>query len=387
MLLPSSPSLAGLTQRLQVVDCRYCSVINIQSNPAPMVSAHGSQSCNDSSNKCQGPFTTAVTSPVLTVSQVGCMVETTAITRRAYRGDNEQRQAVSTPEARDLARAAESQGNPVSRKLHKRQTDPIIDPTSISVQDYGLIVQISTAIFALDILNSGLNLVLVCEDLRDPTVAPKLATVNVDAVQAADIICWTAQYGIAFNMSITALIQYLADALYAIQLGANYTTNVATICGELNLFYAPDLGIDVDAFYAYICNITAPTTTISSTSTLTVTPGSMWSMPSLTGVSGTGPVETETVASSVAGTAPPGTGMGPWGPTGTGPLGPTGTGWPPTNGSSWNQTGTGWPPTNGSSWNQTYHKPQRHPILPRLPTTNARASAKPPSRVFRFWPW
>jgi len=145
------------------------------------------------------------------------------------------------------------------------------DNNQLTVEQYRWISQVNTAIFAIDLINTGWNLTRVCTDLRDPANAYDLTQASINPSQAADIVCWASIYGAYFNTTTFDLLSNLEAAVYAIQVGSNFTTNTNALCNSLDLSAAPELGIDAPGIQTFVCSVnnatySLPTSTAAQTS-------------------------------------------------------------------------------------------------------------------------
>jgi len=179
-----------------------------------------------------------------------------------------------------------------------------IDPTNenITVRDFKFLEQLNTALFALNLVDSGFPLDQTCNYLQDPEVQNRLADNIIDAQQAADIVCFAAKYGLYFNESNDQLLADLAGLEYAIQIQAYNPQALQQICETLDYTAASFLSIDTDGIRTYVCNSTGPPahppssmSVSSAISTVTgVTPtgftSTAWPMSTGTGDLGTGTI-------------------------------------------------------------------------------------------------
>lgn len=230
------------------------------------------------------------------------MPETTAVTRRDLQAY--QTTELVHPQAQ-LPRASSNERRYfVKRTEDEKEISPLkslydiaerlsvgVDPTNenITVRDFKFLEQLNTALFALNVVNSGLPLDQMCNYLRDPAVQNNMADNIVDAEQAANIVCFAAKYGLYFNESNEELLADLAALEYAIQIHAYSSETLQQLCENLDYVAASFLGIDTSGIRTYVCNGTGPpahpSTSESASSTIS----------SITGVNPTG----------FTGTAPP----------------------------------------------------------------------------------
>lgn len=260
----------------QVVDCEYVMVENIDNNPPQMVSVCSTVDGGPSQlTGHQGRFTDKTTVPFLTVYRVGCMPVTTAVTRRELRGYD----------MVDSSQPLTEMGPLVGQHKHKYdkrnslQTSAMdsiytiaerlaqgIDPTNvnITVGAYRFLEQINTALFAINIVNSGIPLDVMCEALRNATVQVKLTDSSIEPSQASNLVCWAERYGLYFGMSNAQLLADLAALEYVVQVKAVGKQDLQELCQKLDYTAASFLGIDVQGIRTYACNSTGgilPTST------------------------------------------------------------------------------------------------------------------------------
>lgn len=269
------------------------------------------------------------------------MPETTAVTRRDYGGLDmavpiSPRTAASDSVQQDdqeMVKRTSFEATALKQVLSiADQLSSAIDPTNenITVREFRLLEQTNTALFALNIVNSGLPLREMCEYLRDPGIANNLNDNYIDAQQAGNIVCFAAAYGLYFNMTNNQLLSDLAALEYAIQIHAYGSQTLQDLCKTLDYSAASFLGIDTEEIQNTICNgtegithstqpamssVTASSTTGNSSPTATPPSGTAVS----TGASGSsivfgsnGPVFSS--ATSAAGT------VAPWFNTTTSPM-------------------------------------------------------------------
>ena len=347
----------------------------------------------------------------LTIEEVGCLSTSKAVTRREVHGKNIEAKTPSAehpePTSSEVSPAAPQRGDSfladilfpmslpgkhfrtaqelkVARQLKaKRQALP----TGLSPGASVLIGQLETAQYALALCNSRFNLTEICQDLRDPAAIEPLASVGIDAPQASNIVCWASLYGIDLNTTNAALLGDFAAAIYALELGDNFTTttNTTNLCNKIDLAAAPFLGIDAGAINNFICGgpSTSVTVTAVTTQTVIVVPGS----PTVTitasgaGVSGGFPwasgVGTGAPNGLPNGTFPSQTAGGSAVSGGVASGGPaaTGAGNPWSNSTGTDSLGIGFPPASGGSQGENLKtplgpdSPQYYPASTLLTTT------------------
>lgn len=240
------------------------------------------------------------------------MPVTTAVTRRELRGYEMIDSSHPQPEAAPLIKQHK-------HKYYKRASlktsalDSIytiadrlaqgIDPTNvnITVGAYRFLEQINTALFAINIVNSGIPLDIMCEALRNATVQVKLTDSSIEPSQASNLVCWAERYGLYFGMSNAQLLADLAALEYVVQLKATGSRDLGELCQSLDYTAASFLGIDVQGIRAFACNGTggilptsSPTGTAAPSSNVTTTEASATTgMPMHTSYSAGMPTNTE----------------------------------------------------------------------------------------------
>ena len=267
----------------------------------------------------------------MTVTAVGCMPETTAITRRGFRGYEEH----STAEASTTSRLS------LPRPKHHTKRQTAVSPISgsgLPLQAQQYLTQLNTAIFIIDLINTSSDLSGDCQDLRNGN-ATLSAAVAINATQAADFVC--AAYATNLTSISPTLLQVFAAALYAVELSGNFagTTNTTTLCDsvDVDILTLPIFGVDGQGVQSYVCNAFNATqnmtfTTVTSsiaTSAGTITPLAWGNRTSFgTGPLITGPVRTgPSIGTGVAGW-PFGNITGAWTRSFTGPRTGSGSGNP-----------------------------------------------------------
>jgi hypothetical protein len=195
---------------------------------------------------------------MMTVTEVGCMPETTAITRRGFRGFDE----AATVEASTTAR----RHFPYAKR--QNTTNPI-SGSGLPPQAQVLLIQLNTAIYIMDQINIGSNLNGTCQDLRNGVNDTQAAAIAINTTQAADFIC--AAYAANLTHIDPSLMQLFAAALYAVELAGNFagTTNTTALCNSINLniLTLPIFGVDGQAVQSYVCDASNATLTTFSTVT------------------------------------------------------------------------------------------------------------------------
>ncbi|RMD39330.1 hypothetical protein DV735_g5803, partial [Chaetothyriales sp. CBS 134920] len=200
-----------------------------------------------------GRFTTRVTSPMLTISRVGCLVQTSAITRRDLTGYAELmrpqlRRPVPTDarthmlEARDtIVWFSESDLQELAIAIASH-----VDPGSLQLPQrvYDDLVSLNTALFAIQYASQHLNLTEACDEFRQPVGPSQFLDTGIDRNQAGNIFCWGAQFGLYFNISTLDLANKIAAAIYVLQVGQTFSTDLSQLCNYLDIPFAGFLGVN-----------------------------------------------------------------------------------------------------------------------------------------------
>ena len=277
----------------------------------------------NNADRIQGIFTAKTTVPVLTIHRVGCMPPATSIVPADDFESKRKPQVdwlIASAEAEFEKRSIEvssSNQNSLLSMAEKLATG--IDPNNnnMTVRDFAFLRQINTALFALNIVQSGLPLKQTCDDLQNSTIALNLDDNFIAPHQAASIVCYAAVYGLYFDRSFAELLSDLAAIAYAIQMSAYSPQTLQEVCQTLDFQVVSFLGIDGEGIRQSICNGAAgvthtwPSSTMQNTSTtMKMTGNSSTPMTTLTNNTTT-EMSTATIthdlssATSAAGTVPP----------------------------------------------------------------------------------
>lgn len=227
------------------------------------------------------------------------MPETTAVTRRDLRGFEETdvlQQATSATvgsvqsggdialERYDLTQLLSS--------LTASQSDLSKTYGNLTVTQGEWIQQINTAVWALNVAFSGMNLTEVCNSLQDERMFLALTEADFDASEARNLICFISEYGISLSESLTEILRNLDWLAYAI--GSSDRSVTVRVCTTIEVDELSLFGVDVNAIFQAICgysisstitNITqGPTPTLgwnASNATIyeTLAPTGTWSFP------------------------------------------------------------------------------------------------------------
>lgn len=118
-----------------------------------------------------------------------------------------------------------------------------------------LLTSIWSAMFALNVADSGLNATWACAEVQTIEVKYQLKESWLDPDQVKAILCWIADHGYYFNTTRAELYSTLQAAVYALQVAGDFTSNRTAICENLDLFYRVGgyLGINTQGFEEYAC--------------------------------------------------------------------------------------------------------------------------------------
>ncbi|KAI1618495.1 hypothetical protein EDD37DRAFT_269376 [Exophiala viscosa] len=241
---------AIMTTYYYIVDCRYCTVTNFENNPSPV-----------------GPFTTKTTSSMLTITRVECMEETAASTRGSYhiRGYEEiepvQTQAVEQNELNEqigshkIRRETSAVAAAIMDLANQFSADILPDIQLLPGPAAQSLTEILSALFALNIADSGLNLTQACQQVQTTEIRYWLLDSNLNPDQISALICWIARNGYDFNTTRADVISTLEAAVWGLEVAAGFSNNLTTICNDLDLFGAigGDLGINTQQYRQIVC--------------------------------------------------------------------------------------------------------------------------------------
>ena len=243
------------------------------------------------------------------------MPETTAITRRDFRGYDETTAPAPVIEARTtLTTSTDDRILPrvISPERKHYRRDHVLAGRQSSAQNAtstprlngtagNLWTSVNTAIYAIQLLSTpNVNTASLCRELR---VTQQVPSANpdepgVDFEQCANIICWAAVWGFDFNATNFEVIFQLYAAIEVIQFGPSYPgfSNSSDPCSEIDFNIEPYLGINASAVSSYICPSATPTSNVTTTQPPITTAASvgtgLWSLTAPTG--GAGPYQNST---------------------------------------------------------------------------------------------
>lgn len=210
---------------------------------------------------------------MLTVTRVECMPETTAITRRNYRGYEEvepfhtKTASPNKPSANGFTHNLRRSSSAVTGALLELATT--IGNTSPDIQlltgpSQESLTEIMSALFALNVADSGMNLTSACQQVTTTEVSYRLLESDFNPDQVRGLICWISANGYSFNSTRAAIISTLQAAIYGLEVTSDFTNNRTEICDNLDLFNSIGgfLGINTQQYKDIVCgSIPSETTT------------------------------------------------------------------------------------------------------------------------------
>ncbi|KIW56624.1 hypothetical protein, variant 2 [Exophiala xenobiotica] len=202
---------------------------------------------------------------MLTITRVECMPETTASTRGRPRGYEEIEQPqTKTLKPKELAGHALSQnvrrsGSGVTGALVELATtmgnDISPDINLLSGPSQESFTEIMSALFALNVADSGMNLTAACQQVQTTEVKYQLLASAFSPDQVKGLLCWIAANGYSFNSTRAQVISTLQAAVYGLEVASGFTNNRAEICNNLDLFnsIAGFLEINAQQYQEIVC--------------------------------------------------------------------------------------------------------------------------------------
>src|SRR2546421_11419100 len=216
---------------------------------------------------------------MMTVTEVGCMPETTAITRREFRGYED---VVATEASKTNWRHLDN----AKRQLPHTKRQNITNPIPISglpPQAQLYFIQLNTVLFSIDLVNVGSDLNGSCQDLRNDVNNTQAALIGINTTQAADFVC--AAYAVNLTYLNPSIVKIFATALFAVELAANFsgTVNTTDLCSSINMdiLTISMFGVDGYGVQSYVCNANNATVTTFGTLTSSATAASVGTNASL----------------------------------------------------------------------------------------------------------
>ncbi|OQV09106.1 hypothetical protein CLAIMM_13274 isoform 1 [Cladophialophora immunda] len=211
---------------------------------------------------------------MLTVTEIQCIPQGTASTRgnHAAHGDI----AATAPQTASWDQMEDLKKSHIHRRSDQATEAALADlassfanalPPDVSLLSGGLrdeFTDIASAMFAISICDSGMDLHAACEQLNTDLVAYQLYQSWYAPNNVKSIVCFCASYGYDFDTTRQQLYASLYAALIGILAAADITTDRGQICDTLSLFNrtGPSLGIDIQQYHDLVCsNIPSPTPT------------------------------------------------------------------------------------------------------------------------------
>ena len=126
---------------------------------------------------------------------------------------------------------------------------------------------ITSALFALELCDSGVDLNRTCNELNTIQSAYDLLQEGLNPNSIKSTVCFCNTYGLDFNTTQQQLYTSLFSALTGILSAADVSTDRGRICANLDLFNrsAPYLDIDKDEYYDLVCSNTSSATPPATT--------------------------------------------------------------------------------------------------------------------------
>ncbi|KAL2436735.1 hypothetical protein ABEF95_013665 [Exophiala dermatitidis] len=325
---PTTTIYGGImTQTIYAVQCGLCNVTNIDNNPEPV-----------------GPFTTKTTSSMLTVTRVQCIPEMSVTTRgvvgrqgiskrtRPQTDHHNFPRGLSKPQAFRRADV-----NTMLEEVAAFITDVAPNAQILSGPALDSMQEIISAMFALNVADSGMNVGLACQQVQTTQARMEMLDSGLKPDLIRNLLCWIADHGYDFNSNRQTVYATLQAALWGLGVASGYTTNRTEICGNLGVFntIGDYLGIHVAQYQTIVCSNLAPaiesnSSSLNSTST---TPGASGNITTPTPL----PTRSSNVTLWGSGSSWPAHNITTWGP----PISVSFTG---TLGTDW--SGSGNPQTN-----------------------------------------
>lgn len=209
----------------------------------------------------------------MTVTEVGRMPVTTAITRREFHTYEE----IATTKASKTARRHLPHAKrqlPCAKGQNVTNPDPV---SGLPPQTQLYLIQLNTVLFSINLVNVRSNLNGLCQDLRNGVNNTQAASIAVDTTQAADFVC--AAYAANLTYIDPSTVQVFATALYAVGLVADFigATNTTSPCNSVNMdiLTISMFGVDGNGVRNYVCHannamLTTFGTVTSSSTTVSV---------------------------------------------------------------------------------------------------------------------
>lgn len=289
------------------------------------------------------------------------MQETTASTRGSARGYEDiapaHTQAVKHIEWNDqttshkVRRETSAVSAAIMDLANQFSADILPDIQLLSGPAAQSLTEIWSAMFALNVADSGLNLTQACQQVQNTEVRYWLLDSDLDPDQVRSLICWIAANGYDFNTTRAQIYSTLEAAVWGLEVAAGFSDNLTTICNDLDLFgtIGGFLGINTQQYRQIVCNNVSTSTPTPSTNYGPTAVMPSFSNDTTATISG-GAAPWATGNASYSGTGAPWTpgnasfpgGAAPWTP-GNASVSGSGAPWAPGNGSDY-------APYNSSTW-------------------------------------
>ena len=132
-------------------------------------------------------------------------------------------------------------------------------PADVSLLSGGLADEfksITSAMFALSMCDSKIDLVEACKLLATPDVKYNLVQSGYNPDQIQSTVCFCSVYGYDFNTTRQKLYASLYAALIGVLAAGDISTDRRQICDGLDLFNrtGPSLGINIEEYQDLVCN-------------------------------------------------------------------------------------------------------------------------------------
>ena len=201
---------------------------------------------------------------MLTVTEVQCIPQGTASTRLHVARPTSSWDQLKDFKSSNIFRRSDQAMEAALTDLATSFADALPDVSSLSGGLKDSFTNIASAMFALTICDSGINLTSTCDQLGTGEVAYNLlqSWYNPDSIKS--IVCFCATYGYDFNTSRQQLYASLYAALIGTLAAGGVGTDRGQICDNLGLFNrtGPSLGINIGQYHDLVCsNIPSATPT------------------------------------------------------------------------------------------------------------------------------
>lgn len=137
--------------------------------------------------------------------------------------------------------------------------------------------EIMSAMFALNVADSGMNVALACQQVQTTAARVQMLDSGLQPELVKNLLCWIADHGYDFNTNRQEVYSTLQTALWGLGVAGGYTSNRTEICGNLGLFntIGDYLGIHVAQYQNLVCaNLPSAAPSINGSLNSTETPSS-----------------------------------------------------------------------------------------------------------------